>query len=627
MSEIFLDLIYLLKYIVLFTISIYTIGYVSIQFIKKNKAYTSKSSVDSFADIVTLGVFVLLTVFVMIYTRANTVFTIPLIILGLSGFYFKLFEIKKFRFEQIHFKELSLFIVVFTIISLGILLLIKYDNVFIINHDISFYARLAYCIEMLEEEKLVLDPILIGNYPAGLYHFLNEWVTVLSSKFIDEYSALKTFIVFTLPCLTTLIFFQLASVLKNLIKKICLFDLLLLSSVILLTPGLIKVIYNIVIKNKLSLSSILNSDFYFIKLKGVILISLLSYKLYIKGKERYSLIIFSLIPFVWNTVLPAYIGGVLLLFLYQYFYIKKVDKHYFSLQIISIILFLIYLLMDRDSIHPIFNFSLGDYLIEEFQNYNYFSRALLYIIVSSSPLLLVLNKKFRNLMDNDFKRYLFFIIISSLISYSFLFELHNAKQIINNILYVILFLLLVFLLSKIYIKKGKLVRIMILSVLPMVIGYAIIFRSNVIVDIPVPKGFNSSNPPLVATDTGMLNNNPFFYYIRPYSHLMLNNKHWLPVRIDLFDDNDLDSNFNKLQYSRNVSNQSFFRYVSLNSKEFDGIKPNVQKINFLKDFKFKYLIVSKTKFKNRNLSYISKLNIVDNRLFDDDNVLIELEWE
>jgi len=627
MNTILEDFFSLIPLITLFSCAIYGLGYFILYFIKTDKKTIFKSNISKFADTIILGFFILIMGFAVVITKGNTFLMVPLLVLVSFGFYNKMFEFRKVQFHKIHLKQLFFFILLFSILSCGMSFLIQFDNRLLINPDVSIYARLAYNMDLLGEEKIVVDPIFINTYPKELFHFFNEWITVFGLQFIKDLSSLKVFILFTTPCLTTLIFFQILSICKRLMKTIPIFDCLLLSTFILLLPGILKVVFNIIIKGSFALSSVLHGDIFFLKMKVIILLSLISLKLYLNKKEYFAIVVLTFIPIIWNVFLPAFLGGLLLMILYQLVFRESLNKTLILSQFFSFAVLFLIIFLNPSAQHSLYKYSLIDYLRDEYSAISYVFRVIGLLILFALPLLLLLNKKFRNIVNTDFKKYLFFILIASFISFALIHKLYNAPQLLNNLIYPLLIPLVVLFLLKLFNKYDRIIRVSILISIFFVIGYAFTFKEKIQLNQEVPPEFSLSQAAYIATDLSRRSIDPFFYYIRPYAYLMLEHQHWLPQRIDLFDNVQLNSYVDQYHYIENSSGQSFFKYANLKYDDIHKINTNALKLAFLRDYKFKYLLVYKDQLENNRLAYLKEIEIAEKIMFDKNVVLLKLKWD
>jgi hypothetical protein len=111
------------------------------------------------------------------------------------------------------------------------------------HQDIMFYARLSHNMASFNIERLLIDPLVVSEYPATIYHYFNEWLTVMAIK-ISNIGSLKVFILFTLPFLTVMLFFNMMAVSEHLLKRNSLLSKVLLSLLVLSSPGLLSLFLN-----------------------------------------------------------------------------------------------------------------------------------------------------------------------------------------------------------------------------------------------------------------------------------------------------------------------------------------------------------------------------------------------
>jgi len=624
MNIIFDEFIKIFPFTSLFILTVYVIGVVVMHFFKSTPKAT-----HSFSDSITLGIFITTLLFSVIYSKGNTFLAIPIIALSfycISQNFFGYRPLKPFPFQ---FKKILGFIAVFSVLSIGMMWLIQFDNRLLFHYDISSYARLAHNIKVTGQEKLLLDPIYISDYPKQLFHFFNEWLTVLLSYFLHNLTIYEVLLYVTFPLLTTAIFFQSILVSRTLLGKIKVLDIVLISTIVLLLPNLIKICYHFIPFNSsqsVPSTSVFHSGLYFIKMKVVLLLSLVSYKFYIQNKELTAIIVFSLIPLFWNTLIPVFILGLILLLIYQILNNQKVNKIFYGIQLLSLGLIFIYILVNPNMSENIFSYSILDYVMAKFTDFNYVMKVLVFILISILPLVLFLNKRFRLFLNDTYKKYFYFLLIASFVSYSLIFELYNAKQLIINLIFPILFPISIYLVTISYKVLKIRFRFLAIIVLVFVLFYAVYYRKQLNTDYIVPSAFSSSKVVYLASDIKETNPDPFFHYIRPYGFLMLKNQHWLPQRIDLLDYKKHDKPIDKYHYYQNVVNQSFFKYAVLQYQSKDIINVQELKLKFLREYQFEYLLVNKDKIKDESSSYIQSLNIIDKEMFDDNVFLLKLKW-
>jgi hypothetical protein len=362
-------------------------------------------------------------------------------------------------------------------------------------------------------------------------------------------------------------------------------------------------------------------------MKVIILLSLISLKLYLNKKEYFAIVVLTFIPIIWNVFLPAFLGGLLLMILYQLVFRESLNKTLILSQFFSFAVLFLIIFLNPSAQHSLYKYSLIDYLRDEYSAISYVFRVIGLLILFALPLLLLLNKKFRNIVNTDFKKYLFFILIASFISFALIHKLYNAPQLLNNLIYPLLIPLVVLFLLKLFNKYDRIIRVSILISIFFVIGYAFTFKEKIQLNQEVPPEFSLSQAAYIATDLSRRSIDPFFYYIRPYAYLMLEHQHWLPQRIDLFDNVQLNSYVDQYHYIENSSGQSFFKYANLKYDDIHKINTNALKLAFLRDYKFKYLLVYKDQLENNRLAYLKEIEIAEKIMFDKNVVLLKLKWD
>jgi hypothetical protein len=625
MEKVFNDFAPVSYLIVLFSILSYFVGYIFTLFSVDEKARLSKSALSQFTETMTLGFIVSVFIAALFYTKGNTSFLAPVTVLLFWVFYSKNFGFKP-KIKPFFYKNLLYFIFSFSLFSLGMSLLLNFDNRLLIHQDISFYARFSHNMAEFNLERTIIDPLLITEGSAKIYHYFNEWLTAIAFK-LSNLSALKIFILFTLPCLTTMLFFNIIAVSEFLLKNKDIFTKALASLLVLATPGLLSLFSNLLFKGSFETSySVLHGGILFLKLKIILLIMLVSLNLYFTQRHQLSIIVFSLIPVLWNSVIPAFIGGLILLIAFQFFVKRHVNKGLIYSYLIAFGVFGLYLVTNSIEVsNSIISYSLLDYLKDEYSNFDYVLKVVLMVGVSISPLLLLVFKKSRSFIDHEFKYYILFISVSAFTSFSLMHKLFNARQIILNFFYPLLLVLILFGVVWVFNKNYKLAKLYGSLLLIVLVSHAFYYANANQKIYEIPTAFQVNSNILVASDLRK-NATPFSYYVRPYSYQMLDNKYWLPQRIDILDDLNFKNPVDRLEYVHSVSNQSFFKFASRNFERIKGTDIDKMKFDFLKEFGFQYLLVHEDDFFNKRHAYFEKLVVKSLTKFDGDVLLLEIEY-
>jgi hypothetical protein len=604
----------------------YILGYLLTLFLTIEKEEIHTSELSKFTETITIGFFTSVFSAALFYTKGNTSLLAPASVLLFWVFYSKRFRLKP-KLNPFLFKKLLFFIISFSLFSIGMSFLLNFDSRLLMHQDILFYARLSHNMATFNLERLVIDPLVVSEYPATIYHYFNEWLTVMGIKF-SNLGSLKIFVLFTLPFLSVMLFFNLMSVSEHILKNNNIFSKVLISLLVLSSPGLLSLFLNLITKGSFETSySVLHGGILFLKLKIVLLIILISVNLYFVNKSKTSLIVFSLIPLLWNSVIPAFIGGFTLLVLYQLITKKKLNKSLVATYTVSFIILGVYFYFNSgEKLQSILSYSLIDYLNEEYSKSAYVLKIFIMIILSLSPLLLVFIKKTRSFFDQEYKYYILFISVSAFASFSLMHKLFNARQIILNFFYPLFIIVILFILIWLFNKSRRFLNFTASFLILLVLGHGFLFARASQSRIEIPAAFKTDNNVLVASDLNKYAT-PFSFYVRPYSNEMLNYKYWLPQRIDILDKFDYQTPVEKLEFLQSVSGQSFFKYVSKSQTNLDLNNINDLKYHFLKEFEFKYLLVDSARFYENTLMYKDRLEIKSIANFDKNVLILELNWK
>ncbi len=625
MEKIFNDFLSQTQIVITFSILSYIFGYIIKIFVIDKQSESNQSKLSEFTETITLGFFAVVFVTALIATRGNTSFWAPIAVLIFWGLRANSFALK-LKTKPFLIKQLIYFCITFLLFSIGMAYLLNFDNRLLIHNDISFYARLSHNMAEFNIEGLILDPIIVSEYPANIYHFFNEWLTVFAIK-ISNLSALKVFILFTLPCLTVFLYFNLMSVTESLLKNNGKFVKVLVPLLVLAMPGLLSLLYHLTIKGGLNTSySVLQGGILFLKMKVVFLLMIVSLKYHLKRYNQLSLIILSLIPIFWNSVIPAFVGGAILFLIFKLLYKReRIDTTIIYTYFISFGIFGIYLILNyKDNTQSIIHYSLFEYLKIEYRNFEYLRNVIIFASASFSPLILLRYKKIRRYFDCDIKYYILFISISALFSFSLMYGLFNSRQIVLNFFYpLILVLILISLIwfFNNYLKSSKIIGVFLLLVLAV---HSLVYTNLDSKHYQIPAYFKDKSKLFVASDLRM-NATPFAYYVRPYAFQMLDYKYWLPQRIDILNDLNFKNPKEKLEYVHSVSGQSFFKYASKLNYSNETSDLDVIKYTFLKEYGFRYLLVQESEYLNNKLTYLKNVKVKNSLKFDKNVLLLELD--
>jgi hypothetical protein len=202
--------------IFLFSILCYSVGYFITLFLVNEKEVRKISELSQFTKTITIGFFITVFSAALFFTKGNTSFLAPVAVLLFWGFYSKSFKLKPYL-KPYSLKNLLFFIGFFSLFSFGMSFLLHNDSRLLMHQDIMFYARLSHNMASFNIERLLIDPLVVSEYPATIYHYFNEWLTVMAIK-ISNIGSLKVFILFTLPFLTVMLFFNMMAVSEHLLK-------------------------------------------------------------------------------------------------------------------------------------------------------------------------------------------------------------------------------------------------------------------------------------------------------------------------------------------------------------------------------------------------------------------------
>jgi len=626
MNTFFSDFISSYITLVITSLFIYSLGHALYSFI----IVDVQSQFKVFFLKISIGVIGLVTIYA-IYTTAFLSIYSGIVV---TVFYYIVNNRKRFTFNsfanltKIEFIAIDYYLINLLIITLSITYLYHFDNRLFIHQDLAFYARIGSSLYNYRIEIANTDPFIYGQIRAGLYHFFNEWFVAFFLNF-SKFTSLKALLLLVVPILSTIsIMGALALIDKFMPKRTNLYKNSL-SFMFVLLPGLLSYSLNLLLHHSfIAQYSILQGGIEIIKDKIIVILLLL---FFVCDNDRFdykNLLALSLIPLIWPSLIPPFLGGVLMFILYSVYQKNyTICRKSFLLLIplvyipFHVLIFNYFYRNTLDSVPYPIEYGLMNYITDSYNHLDSILNFLLmYVFPSVLSFLFVLNYQrifakfglkvtFKFKPTSNFNMLYYFILIAMILSYGLLNKLFNAGQILTNFMYPLINILLFLIFLLIIKNTHKAGFLFVVLVYFFVIINAYIFKPQIVeMDFcqrSILKVLNKQNRNIyIATDI-TVKQTPLYYYAKPFTQLLMFNENYKPIKLNIVDSIDCFSPKDKYEYFGSVSNQLFFRYVKSKSlfKEVDNAK-----IRFLNEFRIDYLLVSNDKLSLCN-GYFKKLSV------------------
>lgn len=643
MSNFINDIIYSGLILLLFSLLIYLCGNIIFNLIGRNEDNEYKA----FFWKVSVGLISVIVIFALIQTRLLTMYlgVVISIIIYLYSYKISLLNFiqsLKIRLEK---KGMIVYIGILIISLLGVHYLFYFDNRLFSHYDLAFYSNIGYALHKYGIETINAEAIQIGPINASIYHYFNEWSIALFLGF-SKYTSLKVFLLLVLPAQLAVIGSGAYYLASFFLKKNSKLNLFIISLFIIFFPGIISYLLNILLTGSFNtLYSILHSGILNLKTKIItilLLLFLIDFRKNIKGNNYLSL---SLIPLFWNSLIPAFLGGYLLYFIYNIYNKKKIYKNLFLQLLIPIVYIPIHLIIinittfsDKVVTNPQKDYGLTNFLLDTYSDSTKLILTLLIWIIPLTILIFLIIGKFDfffkklknklSLFTDELKPIFIislFITISAVVTHGILRDLFNSKQVLTNLFYPIFNICLFFSILFLFKKFPKLFYPIVISIITLI---AInLFRDSSFGNKKINalskkiKDLEPGNEKILfASD--IESKEAFSLYQKPYAFLLMNNENYNPIQLNIIWPTEKMDAKMKWDYFYAVRNQTFYKYVNLNNSNNDI---NKAKVDFIKENKINFLLIDSNTMVN-NAPYLSDLQIETKIIFEKDIYLLKFEF-
>ncbi len=516
------------------------------------------------------------------------------------------------------------------LITFAVSYLYHFDNRLFIHQDLAFYANIGSSLYNNKVEIVNTDPFIYGQISAGLYHFFNEWLVAFFLNFtnITSFSSLKSLLLLVIPVLSTISLMGALSIVDRINPKQSYFYKNTLSFLFILLPGILSYGLNLIINQSFIADySILQGGIEIIKDKIIVILLLLYI---VSNNDQYedkNLLPLALIPIIWPSLIPPFLGGVLMFLLYCFYKKNYSNFKNASFLLLSMAYIPVYVtIFDNfygstvSNTPNLIDYGLIDYIVETYiYPFGFLKVLFTYVLPTIISFFVILNLRkiisklgFKSILKfkihDSFIALYFFIFIAMAFSFGLLHELFNAEQMISNLIYPLLNILLfiVFLLLLRKIQMAGLFVVLFVYLFVCVNAYLFVpnkfslnFNQSKVLQVMKIQNKNV----YIATDV-TAQQTPLYYYAKPFAYLLMYSEKYKPIKLNLFNDHEYKLPKDKYEYFGSVSNQSFFKYVKSNNL-FSNID-NAKK-EFIEEFKIDYLLISDDHLILN--SYVHQLNI------------------
>jgi len=544
----------------------------------------------------------------------------------------------------IEFRIFLYYLISLAIITLGSVILFYYDNRLFIHHDLAFFASLGASLHEYGIETINTDSIMIGSASASLYHYFNEWWVALFMYFTNMPS-LKIFLILVLPLFVAILYSGSLSLTNDFFPAFSLLKKSFISWTFLLIPGLFSFLFHFM--THLSLNSdysIVQGGIVTMKVKIVLILLLLfltDLRTNLKESNFFSI---SLIPLFWNTLIPVFLGAYILYLIYAFLNKKRLRQKSLIQLLIPVVyipfhLVILNLFNNGEDITLLNNdnYSLINYLSATYGDTGYIIKTLILYIFPFSCIYGLTVKYFDKIystfaprvtvLDSEYRIiFLFsiFMFLAAFFSFGILRSLFNARQIIMNLFYPFINLILFIILLIFFNRKRNWTIPILATGYVLIFLHAFIFRSGSFFQIRDYYNrfpfFTQKENSLIASDVSM-DRTPFSLYKKPFPHLLMLNENFKPLRLDLFYDMSKMSPTEKIEYLQSVKSQAFYRFVKSNQ-----LSPysDLSKLKFIEEFNIKYILVDSTVSYDKS-SYLRNLQIERAEQFKPGIILLKIK--
>lgn len=640
MNNFFTDFLHSFLALTILSAICYALGHIFMSFFKQ----TGKNEFHNFFVKIAFGSISIVIIYAFYRTIFITIFTGCLLSLAYYCYYNRqnlTIRIKK-QITSFEPNVALIHLIGLIAIALGTIYLLQFDDRLLNHQDLAFYARLGSSLLDSGIEIGNPEPLFFGNYKASIYHFYNEWMVALLMNF-SSFSSLKILQLIVIPYLSALSLIGALNLVNSYLPRIHILEKMLLAFVFIAIPSILSMTAYAAKNISLNMPySVLHGGIVIMKVKIIVILFLLFFKDANKEFSKKEIISFSLIPLFWNTLIPAFLGAYLLYFFYLVLKRRAIPVHLFVQLLLPLMFIPVYLTfanymysLDASPIKLEIGTSLFSYLSEIYNNKSYLISTILFFVLPITLAYLVtvlfyermflfVEKKFTTklYLDKELVLMIVFLSLSALLSFAILRELFNARQILMNLFYPLINILVFLLIINIYKKWSFNSRIMILTIMVFVIIHAISFRPVKVID-PIITHFERMQKKetrlFFATDINR-SQSPFSLYSKPYEQYLRYIEDYKPMRLDILRDKDSLSPKDQLEYTGSVSKQIFYRFV-----HHENLLNDIEsaKIRFIEEFNIDYLLIDSALLIDEN-SYIKQLTIDSVFAFDKGVVILKL---
>lgn len=635
------DYIYSLIFLSTLSVVVFLIGHIFYVLFSNTKRTTFQSFYIKIATgLIAIVVFyaVFRTVFLTMYTGVLLAFIYNLINKR------EQFAIDFWRrIKLLELGPFAYYIVSLLFVCLGVVFLYHFDNRLFVHSDLAFFASLGSSLHEFGVEFLNTDPVMVGEANASIYHYFNEWFIAMLMTF-THFTSLKVFLILVIPFMAAVISAGALSLTNDFIPKASFVKKVFFSWTFLIIPGILS--FSLYFITNLSFHapySILQSGIVMVKVKIVVILLLLFFVDFKNNTKRDDFFFLSLIPLFWNTLIPAFLGAYLMYVVYKYIKKSALSPSLIVQLFLPLVFLPVYIRVfnsincsNLTNIVDVNRFELKDYLLVTYSDVDYVLKTSVFYIFPVTIIYFLIVGKYRKLIDicrSRFKSFRYeyqntgllflFIGLAAVLSYGLLRSLFDARQIVMNLFYPIINII-VFLFIMSVLRNTHKYTVSVLTILySLILFHALYYRSGTFKSLSEFTRYGIFKEPetvLISTDTATTFT-PMSLYKKPYLQLLMLNENFKPIRLDVFFSTSNMSPKEKMEYYLNVRNQAFYRYIIMNNLPPDSAS---SKIKFLTTYKIKYLLTDTIRFSN---TYLNKVILEKVEFFDKGVYLLEINYK
>ena len=601
------------------------------------KVYIEDFYTRLFANLV-LGSTLLVMITSIIYTKGVTINTTYIVLFFCYfAFFKKRNDIKKsfFYYEKNNkiTKDLLLFIVVATVIFSIKWFSIYAPALFLVPHgDIVFYANLADFIQEFGKENSSVDYVIASNSGVSPYHYFEIWLNIGISSIFNTNSA-KTFILVNFSLATTILWFGFRALCSSLSIKNFWLVLFLSTTGVLFSGVTLELYTKIAFMQNIDVfaRNVLNYP----KLYPVYLFVLSAFLAFIKKQKDISLLCLLCTPIASiSTALPILSSVFVFLVIDKFFKKQYSSKLIFITGSIGLYLFLFYTVFNEvqsthvstSSENLLSNLKSLAYLKTCFNIVAGTSIQILLIFIPFILIFLTLNHSILNPKKYPFEILLMTLIyVSSLCGWAILHNKLSSVQVFSNISVVMLNIAFFIITASILASKYTLKK-HILSLTMFSLCMAVAFKNSFNeykYQYPQSKEYiekvYAKSADLTRLGGFLFSKEDYkqigFSYVANFvilgDYLIYSQEKTFPISLSPHQIEIPEEPIQKQMWLDGKLNTPFYLYVE-KQKGAGNFKSIAQsQIDFIREFKINYLIVTKNVRLTPELQNIVKEEIVD----------------